>query len=140
MSGEQRNKFLPKPRWRTRASPASLWAAIVLTFGVLLAIGGSVFLLVVVLFDYADAPGWLVLLAWLVPTVAVLVWVVLARVPATASDYESQIWGDYAVRAVMIGIERPRRVAARVATAILFGAPLGMWIVIGLLLSVLGIM
>lgn len=140
MSGDERNKFLPKPRWRTRASPASLWAAIVLTFAVLLAIGGFVFLLVVVLLDYSDAPGWLVLLTWLVPTVAVLVWALLARLPATASDYESQIWGDYAVRAVMIGIERPRSVVSRVVTAILFGAPLAMWIVIGLLLGLLGIM
>jgi hypothetical protein len=140
VSGEQRNKFLPKPRWRTRADPVSLWAAIVLTFAVFLSIGGCVFLLVVVLLDYADAPGWLVLLTWLVPTLGVLAWALRARGPATASDYEAQFWGDYSVRAVMIGIERPRNVAARVATAVLFGAPLGMWIVIGLLLDLLGIM
>lgn len=132
--------FLPKPRWRTRASRVSLWAAIVLTFAVFLLIGGAVFLFVVVLLDYADAPGWLVFLTWLVPTVAVMVWALRARVPATASNYEAQIWGDYALRAVMIGIERPRHVVARVATALAFGAPLGMWIVIGVVLGVLGIM
>jgi hypothetical protein len=140
VSGEQRNKFLPKPRWRTRANSVSLWVAIVLTFTVFLAIGGLLLLVVVVLLDYADAPGWLVLLTWLLPTVAVLVWALRARIPATASDYEAQFWGDYSVRAVMIGIERPRHVAARVATAVLFGAPLGMWILIGLLLELLGIM
>jgi hypothetical protein len=118
VSGEQRNKFLPKPRSRTRAHPVSLWVAIVLTFTVFLTIGGILFLLVVVLLDYADAPGWLVLSTWPVPTVAMLVWALRARFPATASDYEAQSWGDYSVRAVMIGIERPRNVAARVATAV----------------------
>jgi hypothetical protein len=81
-----------------------------------------------------------VLLTWLVPTVAMSAWALRARVPATASDYEAQSWGDYSVRAVMIGVERPRHPAARVATGILFGAPLAMWIVIGLLLDLLGIM
>jgi hypothetical protein len=140
VSGEQRNIFLPKPRWRTRAGPVSLWAAIVLTFVVFLAIGGTVFLFVVVLLDYADAPGWLVFSTWLVPTAAVTIWALRARVPATASDYEAQIWGAYALRAVMIGIERPRHVVARVATAVAFGAPLGMWIVVGVVLGGLGLM
>ena len=140
VSGEQRNKFLPKPRWRTRAAPSSLWAAIVLTFAVFLAIGGILFLLAVVLLDYVDAPGWLVFVMWLLPTAAMLVWVLRARIPATSSDYEAQAWGDYSVRAVMIGVERPRSAAARVATAVVFGAPLATWIVVGVLLDLLGIM
>jgi hypothetical protein len=117
-----------------------LWAAILLTFAVFLAIGGVLFLLIVVLLDYADAPWWLVFLLWLVPTVSMLAWALRGRIPATASDYEAQSWGDYSVRAVMIGIEQPRNVPARVATAVLFGAPLGVWIVIGILLDLLGIM
>jgi hypothetical protein len=140
VSGEQRNKFLPKPPWRTRVDPVSLWVAIALTFALFLTIGGSLLLLVIVLLDYADVPEWIVLLTWLVPTLAMLAWALRAKIPATASDYEAQSWGDYSVRAVMIGVERPRHPAARVATAVLFGAPLGMWIVIGLLLDLLGIM
>lgn len=140
MSREQRNPFLPKPPWRTRVGTGTLWAAIATTFAIMTAIGLALLLLVVVLLDYADAPGWLTLLLWAVPTASMLVWALRGRVPATASDYEAQSWSDYSVRAVMIGIERPRPVPARIVTGVLFGAPLGVWIVVGVLLDLLGIM
>ena len=140
MSGERPNPFLPKPPWRSRASTGSLWAAIATTFAIMLAIGGILFVAVVVVLDYADAPRWMALVTWAVPTVSMLVWAVRGRIPATESDYEAQSWSDYSVRAVMIGIERPRGVPARVATAVLFGAPLGTWVVVGVLLDLLGIM
>jgi len=135
----EQSEWLPKPRWRTRASRPSLWAAVAVTFAAIVAVGWAVLLLVMLLIDYADLPGWLIHAAWIVPTLGTLVWALLRPSPATASEDEAQPWSDYAVRAVMIGVDEPRPMAARVVTGIVFGAPLVVYLTITVVLEAIGV-
>lgn len=136
---EGRNEFLPRPAWRTRVSPSARWAGVAVTFLAIVAIGWAVLALLIVLLDYADVPMWLEHAVWIVPTIGAVIWTLLKPSPATASEDEAQPWSDYAVRAVMIGVEEARPVPARVVTAILFGAPLVVYLTITLILEAAGL-
>lgn len=134
-----RNEFLPGPKWRERARPAPLWVAIVVTFGLVVLVGSVVLWFVIAILDYADAPAWIVFAGWLALTLAVLGWALRTDVAATASDFEDQAWSEYAVRAVMVGRERPRSASARMITAVLFGAPLAVGLPLLVLLAAVGL-
>ena len=77
-------------------------------------------------------------LAWIVPTLGALVWALRRPDPATASEDEQQPWSDYAVRAVMVGIDAPRPAAQRAITGIVFGAPLVVYLTVTVILEALG--
>ncbi len=134
-----RSEFLPGPKWRARARPASLWAAVLVTFGLVIMAGGVVLWFAIVLLDYADAPGWLIVAGWMALTFAVLGWALRTDVAAIASDYEDQAWSEYAVRAVMVGRDQPRSSSARMITAVVFGAPLAVGLPLLVLLAAVGV-
>lgn len=135
----ERNEFLLGPAWRTRARPAALWAAVAVTFGIVLLAGGVVLWLALALLGSIGADDGFVVIVWLGLTLAVLAWALRTSTPAMASDYEDQAWSEYAVRAVMIGREQRRQRAARVITAVLFGAPLAVGVPLLFLLAVIGV-
>lgn len=117
-----------------------LWAGVVITFAAIVAFGAAVVYGALLVLDRLDAPAWIAWSVWAGPTAGVLVWALKPGHAATASDDEAMPWSDYSVRAVMIGIESPRALPARVATAALFGAPLVVYLALALALEALGIL
>lgn len=134
------NEFLPKPAWRLRAAPGPRAVAITVTFASMLVLGGVVIGLLVAALRALDAPGWLQLATWLIPAAAVTVWACRPTEPATVSDVESQGWGEYVARYVMVGNEEVRPLPLRVVTGVLFGAPVAGALVVFALLALLGIL
>lgn len=134
-----RNEFLPKPAWRLRTGPRRRATAIAATFSLVLLLGAGTFSLLFAVIRKFEAPGWVQVVAWLVPTMAVTVWAVRSSAPATVSDIESQGWGEYVVRFVMIGSETARPVPLRVITGIVFGAPVACYLVVITVLALVGI-
>lgn len=131
-------EFMPRPRWRTRVTARPRWLAIGVTFALIVALGWGVLAVVMIGLDRLGVPDAWRHAVWVVPTVGSLIWALWRPQPATASDDEQQPWSDYAVRAVMIGVERPRPAAGRAVTGILFGAPLVVYLVITVVLEALG--
>ena len=125
-------------RWRTRAAAGPRWLAVGVTFALIVALGWGVLAVVLVALDRIGVPGTWRHVVWVVPTVGAVIWALWRPQPATASEDEQQPWSDYAVRAVMIGVERPRPAAGRAVTGILFGAPLVVYLVITVVLEALG--
>ncbi len=135
---DQRSEFLPGPRWRTRAGTRSLYAAIGVTFLAIVALGWAVLAAIIAGLDLVGVPPVWRHTTWILPTIGTLVWVLRRPAPATASEDDQQPWSDYAVRAVMVGIEQPRPAAHRAITGILFGAPLVVYLTITVILEALG--
>lgn len=136
---EQPSEFLTRPPWRTRARPRSVWIGVAVTFAAIIAIGIAVLGGAIALLRYAGAPAWVGVAAWVGPTVLTLLWAVFRPDPATASEDEAQPWSDYAVRAVMIGVDEPRPVPHRVITGVVFGGPLLVYLTITVVLEALGL-
>lgn len=133
------DEFLSGPRWRERTSAESRWVAVCITFAILVVIGLVVVwgLLVVVAKIGGGLPSepitWLALAALLLP------WALRSPQPATASDYEAQPWTEYAIRSVMVGVDRPRSRWLRAVAVVAFGPPLLGFAVVYGLLSIVGI-
>lgn len=136
---DEHSEFLPKPAWRTRARPGSRWAAVAASFAAMIAVGWAVLFGMMWLLRTLDVPGSLVHLTWIVPTLGVVAWALWNPSPATASEHEAQPWSDYAVRAVMVGVEQARPVPVRLMTAVLFGAPLAVYLLLTVVLEALGL-
>lgn len=135
---DQRNEFLPGPRWRTRAAKPALFSAIGVTFALIVAIGWTVLAMIIVLLDRLGVPAAWRHAMWIAPTLGALVWALRRPDPATASEDEQQPWSDYAVRAVMVGIDEPRPAAQRAITGLVFGAPLVVYLTVTVILEALG--
>ena len=120
-----RNDLVQRPRWRTRTTPerrrrlALVTFAVVLLPGLFLMVGAMWFL------DWAGAPAWVTALAWLVPTLTVLVWALWRPSPAEPTDDDEQSWPGFAIRAVIVGETTPRAPALRAVAAVVFGGPVG---------------
>ncbi|HWL44094.1 MAG TPA: hypothetical protein VNQ73_14225 [Ilumatobacter sp.] len=134
----ERNEFLPGPRWRTRAGKPALAVAVGATFAVIVLIGWAVLVVLIAGLDWLGVPAAWRHATWIAPTVGAVAWALRRPQPATASEDEAQPWSDYAVRAVMVGIEQPRPVAQRLLTGVLFGAPLVVYLIITVILEALG--
>lgn len=132
------SEFLPRPRWRTRASRPALRLAIAVTFALIVLIGWGVLAGVMLVLDRLEVPALIRHATWIVPTLGAVAWVLRRPDPATASEDEEQPWSDYAVRAVMIGVEAARPPAQRAAAGIVFGAPLVVYLTITVILEGLG--
>jgi hypothetical protein len=133
-----RDEFLPIP-WRLRAGHRQRASAIAATFVSMLFFGAATFWLLFAVFDKLGAPGWLEFVVWLAPTLAVTGWAIRSTAPATVSDVESQGWGEYVVRFVMIGDETARPVPLRIITGIVFGAPVACYFIAITVLALVGI-
>lgn len=103
--------------------------AVAVTFALLVAIGGVVMLIPIVLLDLLAAPGWVQALPWLVPTLVTLGWNLYRPGPAVLSDDDDERWSGYALRTVLVGTDRPRAVPLRVLASLLFGGPVG-WLLL----------
>lgn len=136
--GTPRSEFLPKPRWRTRAGTRSVAIAITITFAAIVVLGWAVLAAVIFALDKLGVPGTWRHAVWIVPTLGALAWALRSPDPATASDQEEQPWSDYAVRAVMVGVDTPRPLAQRAITGVLFGAPLVVYLTLTVILEALG--
>lgn len=134
----ERSEFLPKPQWRTRAGRRALVVAIGCTFAAIVVVGWLVLAGATLLLERLDVPTSGRFVAWVLPTLGALAWVLRRPQPATASEDEGQAWSDYAVRAVMVGIDEPRPAAQRAITGVLFGAPLVVYLTITVILEALG--
>lgn len=110
-----------------------------ITFALLVTFGAGVLILVTAGLRRLDAPGWVVALPWIAPTVGMSVWSLARPTPAVMSDDDDDSWVGYVIRLVMVGSERPRQRAVRLITAVLFGAPLGWAFAVFLLIELTGI-
>jgi hypothetical protein len=120
--GEERNEFVRGPRWRVTASPSRLrWGALA-TFATACLVGLVAMSLAMVVLAALDAPGWLVLAPWWLPTLAVLVWT-MTRPRAAVATNDDEAWVTYVVLFVLVGADDPRPVPARVIVAVLLGGP-----------------
>ncbi|HUF96678.1 MAG TPA: hypothetical protein VMM60_01030 [Ilumatobacter sp.] len=123
------SEFLPKPRWRERWSPKQLGVAIAVTFTSILLFGAGLLWLFIIALDWLDAPGWVIVATWAVLTSGSTLWALVAKIPATTSDMEYQPWTEYVVRYVMVGNESVRPAPLRLITGVIFGAPIGCYLI-----------
>lgn len=133
------NEFLPRPPWRRRVGTGPRGLAITLTFALAIALGAAVLMLALLVVRKLDAPSWVQVMVWVVPTVATTGWSTRSRTPATKSDSDAQGWGEYVARFVMVGNETVRSIPLRVITGVLFGAPLAFYLVVLVVLAAAGI-
>lgn len=133
------NEWLSPPPWRNRTTDGRRGKAIGFTFACY-ALAGAVFMTALLwLLGWIGVPGWVTMLAWLVPTVLVTLWALRTNTPALIDELESQPWTEYVLRTVMVGSERPRPRPARLVTGIVLGAPVAYGAILLLVLNVIGI-
>lgn len=109
-----------------------------MTFASTFAFGLALLALAMVGLDALGAPGWLVVLPWLVPTVAVLGWS-LVRPRAADRHDDDHGWVDYVSTRVLVGEERLRPTPQRVLTAVVAGGPIGWVFLLGLVAELAGV-
>ena len=135
------DRMIASPRWRYRVSPERRHRRAILTFAVIVAIGAAVMAGLWWIAGAAGAPGVIQALVWLVPTAAVLVWTVTAPRVAESTDHnDTQTWPGFTIRYGLVGEDQARPVPARIACAVVFGAPVGWALVVIGLLGLLGLM
>jgi hypothetical protein len=102
---------------------------------IVVAVGLVLLALAMQLLEWLGAPGWIVVLPWLVPTAGTLGWNVLRPSPAVLTDDDDDSWIGYSLRCALAGpAERPHPAPLRAVAAVLLGAPI-VWafVVFGLL-------
>lgn len=117
------NEFLRGPKWRTRTSPGRRHRAAALTFGLIVVVGLALMGLAIWLMRWLDAPTWVVLLPWTLPTAGVIVWTLVRPTVAEVTDDDDDSWFGYSIRWALAGELDPRPAPIRVVAAVLFGAP-----------------
>jgi hypothetical protein len=136
----ERSEFLRGPKWRTRTTARRRSVAAGATFAVIVAFGAAIMIAVMWLLDRLGAPGSIVAVPWIVPTVAVGVWAQGRPGPAVLSDDDDESWSGYAIRSAMVGRDEARARPARIVTTAIFGAPLGWALAVLFLIELTGIM
>lgn len=96
-------------------------------------------LLVIRLLEFTGAPSAVVWAPWYVPTAAAIAWTLRDPTPASVGDDGDESWTVYALRAALVGVDTPRPRRARLATALLLGAPIGWSLVVIGVLALAGI-
>lgn len=119
---EERSEFIRGPKWRVTASHSRLRTAALVTFAIALVIGLGAMLLIVLVLAAVDAPGWLVIAPWWIPTLGVIAWTLARPRPAVAAN-DDEAWVTYALLYVLVGPDDPRPAPARVIVAVLLGGP-----------------
>lgn len=118
----ERSEFIRGPRWRVTAAPSRRRTAAWVTFATVVVVGVVPLAFTVWLLARLDAPGWLVLAPWWLPTLGLLAWTLIRPRPAVAANDE-QAWVTYAVCSVLFGADETRPAPARVIIAVVFGGP-----------------
>ena len=111
------------PNWRTRADPQHRATAAAVTFAAVVIIGAVLMALPMWLLDSLEAPGWLFLLPWWLPTLGTVIWTLRSPAPAIVTDDDDDSWAIYSIRFVLVGAGEPRPTPIRVIAATLLGAP-----------------
>lgn len=134
------DRMIAPPRWRYRTTPERRHRAAVFTFVVVLVVGMAIMLGLWWIESAVDLSTFVRVQVWLIPTVAVLVWTIVApSASESTDDNDTQTWPGYAIRYVLVGEDTVRPLPARLAAAALFGAPVGWALVIVGLLTLLGL-
>jgi len=110
-----------------------------LTFAIVVIVGLALMSLAMWALSALGAPGWVVLLPWLVPTAVALVKNVVRPTVAEVTDDDDDSWPGYSIRWAMAGEIEPRPAAARIVGAVLFGAPVAWATLVTGALTVLGL-
>ena len=135
------DRMIAPPRWRYRVSAERRHRRAALTFAIVVAVGVAV---MIGLWWLAGAAGWsgfVTMQIWLLPTIAVLVWTVAAPSVAESTDRnDTQTWPGFAIRYGLVGEDVARPLPARIATAVVFGAPVGWALVVISVLGIIGLM
>ena len=135
------DRMIQPPRWRYRVTPERRRRRAALTFAIVVAVGVAVMIGLWWLAGAAGLSGFVRIVIWLVPTVAVLVWTVVAPSVAESTDHnDTQTWPGFAIRYGLVGEDEPRPLPVRIAIAALFGAPVGWALVVIGILGVIGLM
>lgn len=140
MPSDQRSEFVRGPKWRTRTTPARRHRLALLTFAVVVMVGGAVLVGAASLLAWTGAPGWLVAAPWWVPTAATVVWTLVHPTVAGLSDDDDDSWFGYSIRWVLVGEHEARRAPVRVVAAAVFGAPVVWAVAVAGLLTLVGIL
>ena len=125
--------------WRVRTTPDKRVALATATFAVVIVVGAALMLLPIAGLRAAGAPGWVVALPWIIPTVGAVVWSVVRPTPARLTDDDDDSWVGYSIRLMLVGSEEPRTRPARVVAALLFGAPVAWSLIVFGVLELLGV-
>lgn len=133
------DRMVRPPKWRTRTTPERRHRAAVATFALVVGVGLAIVLAVTSLLDSLGAGPVLVLLPWLVPTVAAVLWTLVRPTVARVTDDDDDTWFGYAIRWVLVGEGEPRSAPVRLVTALLFGGPVGWSLLVVAALTVLGL-
>jgi len=135
------DRMIAPPRWRYRVSAERRHRRAAMTFSVIVVVGVAVLVGVWLLADAMGLLGFVQMQAWLVPTIAVLVWTVAAPSVAESTDHnDTQTWPGFAIRYGLVGEDEARPLPARIALAVLFGAPVGWALIIISILGIIGLM
>lgn len=135
------DRMIAPPRWRYRVSAERRHRRAALTFAIVVAIGIAVMVGLWWLADAAGLSGFVRMQIWLVPTIAVLAWTITSPSVAESTDHnDTQTWPGFAIRYGLVGEDEARPLPARIAIAVVFGAPVGWALVIITILGVIGLM
>ena len=132
------NEFIRGPKWRTRTTPARRQRAAAATVAAIAFVGAALMWGCTMLFVWLDAPRWVVIMPWLLPTAGALIWTLARPTAAAVTDDDDDSWIGYSIRWALVGETRPRRASVRVVIAIVIGAPIVWAVVLSGLLSLTG--
>lgn len=133
------DEFIRGPKWRTRTSPAKRHRMAIVSVAVVAAVGTAVMWACMTLLRWLDAPSWVVLLPWLLPTAGALLWTVIRPTVADVTDDDDDSWLGYSIRWAMVGESEPRPTALRIVAAVVIGAPVVWAVIVSGLLSLIGL-
>lgn len=107
--------------------PVTRRGLLVTTAVVQVVVGAVVLLVAIALAADAGLGGWAALI-WAVPTVLVTWRAVRSERPARVED--DQPWNEYVLRATLIGSGQVRPVGLRLATGLVLGGPLALFVAV----------
>ena len=133
------NEFIRGPKWRTRTSPTRRHRLAAVSVAVVAVLGVGVMWACMTLLRWLNAPSWVVLLPWLVPTAGALVWTLVRPAVADVTDDDDDSWLGYSIRWAMVGESEPRPAPLRILAAIVIGAPVVWAVTMSGLLTLIGL-
>lgn len=133
------DRLVRPPKWRTRTTPERRHRAATATFAIVVGVGLALVVAITSALDSLGAGPLLVVMPWLAPTVAVVVWTLVRPSVARVTDDDDDTWFGYAIRWVLVGEDEPRSASVRLVAALLFGGPVGWSLLVVALLTVLGL-
>ena len=127
------------PRWRATVPRGARRSAAATSFLAIVAVGVTLLVGLWWIGAWLSAPSWVMVSVWSVPTVIVAMWTTVRAGAARVDGDDDDSWLGFTVRWALIGETNPRPLAARLALAIAFGAPVAWSVVLAVILTAAGV-